>query len=227
MEVRFVRTFTSVCRLIHPRASRHARARTHTRTLLFLKCLFIKILLTILSGIHLYIRFYLRKQGTVVQAATKLVSSPPHVYIYTSVKALRGRLLYSTTNIDSQSLYGVCYILCKCYQPITEFAFLCLRFSGWPWPCHVIYPPTLCSVPSVNCKLSTSLPQNVVGRAKNVIVFIGDGMGMSTITAARIYKGQLTGKSGEENFLSFEHFPIVGLSKTYNVNKQVSSLTRV
>jgi alkaline phosphatase len=79
----------------------------------------------------------------------------------------------------------------------------------------------------VNYKLSTSLFQNVVARAKNVIVFIGDGMGMSTITAARIYKGQRTGKSGEENQLSFEHFPNVGLSKTYNVDKQVSSLTKV
>ena len=49
-------------------------------------------------------------------------------------------------------------------------------------------------------------------------------MGMSTITAARIYKGQLTGKSGEENQLSFEHFPTVGLSKTYNVDKQVTYL---
>jgi alkaline phosphatase len=66
-----------------------------------------------------------------------------------------------------------------------------------------------------------------VGHTKNVIVFIGDGMGMSTITAARIYKGQLAGKSGEENQLSFEHFPTVGLSKTYNVDKQVSSFIGV
>jgi alkaline phosphatase len=64
-----------------------------------------------------------------------------------------------------------------------------------------------------------------VGHAKNVIIFIGDGMGMSTITAARIYKGQLAGNSGEENELAFEHFPTVGLSKTYNVDKQVFSFT--
>lgn len=63
--------------------------------------------------------------------------------------------------------------------------------------------------------------ENVVGHAKNVIIFIGDGMGMSTVTAARIYKGQLAGNSGEENELAFEHFPTVGLSKTYNVDKQV------
>ncbi|PSN51496.1 Alkaline phosphatase 4 [Blattella germanica] len=56
--------------------------------------------------------------------------------------------------------------------------------------------------------------------AKNVIVFIGDGMGMSTITSARIYKGQKNGVASTS--LSFEKFPVTGLSKTYSVNKQVT-----
>ncbi|PKP66971.1 MAG: alkaline phosphatase, partial [Alphaproteobacteria bacterium HGW-Alphaproteobacteria-9] len=43
-------------------------------------------------------------------------------------------------------------------------------------------------------------------RAKNVILFIGDGMGISTITAARIYEAQKRGETGEENQLSFEKF---------------------
>ena len=38
-------------------------------------------------------------------------------------------------------------------------------------------------------------------RAKNVILFIGDGMGISTITAARIYAGQKLGQTGEEYVL--------------------------
>ena len=58
-------------------------------------------------------------------------------------------------------------------------------------------------------------------RAKNVILFIGDGMGVSTVTAARILEGQLRGNSGEENLLSFERLPYVALSKTYNTNQQV------
>lgn len=58
-------------------------------------------------------------------------------------------------------------------------------------------------------------------RAKNVILFIGDGMGISTITAARIYAGQKRGQSGEENVLSFETFDNVALVKTYNTNAQV------
>ena len=58
-------------------------------------------------------------------------------------------------------------------------------------------------------------------RAKNVILFIGDGMGVSTVTAMRIYDGQSRGATGEENVLSFERFPNVGLVKTYNTNQQV------
>ena len=57
-------------------------------------------------------------------------------------------------------------------------------------------------------------------KAKNVILFIGDGMGVSTLTAARIFEGQLRGESGEENRLSFEQFPYSALSKTYQVNQQ-------
>jgi alkaline phosphatase len=58
-------------------------------------------------------------------------------------------------------------------------------------------------------------------KAKNVILFIGDGMGISTITAARIYDGQSRGEMGEENSLAFEVFPNVALIKTYNTNQQV------
>ena len=60
------------------------------------------------------------------------------------------------------------------------------------------------------------------GKAKNVILFIGDGMGVTTLTASRILEGQLRGESGEENRLSFEEFPFTALSKTYSTNQQVS-----
>ena len=58
--------------------------------------------------------------------------------------------------------------------------------------------------------------------AKNVILFVGDGMGVSTVTAARILEGQMRGQTGEENLLSFERFPFTAFSKTYSVNQQVS-----
>lgn len=59
-------------------------------------------------------------------------------------------------------------------------------------------------------------------RAKNVILFLGDGMGISTVTATRIFDGQSRGERGEENFLSFERFPHTALVKTYNANQQVA-----
>ena len=58
------------------------------------------------------------------------------------------------------------------------------------------------------------------GKAKNVILFVGDGMGISTVTAARILAGQLQGKMGEEHQLSFETLPFSGFAKTYNVDAQ-------
>jgi alkaline phosphatase len=58
------------------------------------------------------------------------------------------------------------------------------------------------------------------GKAKNIILFVGDGMGVSTLTASRIFEGQLAGKPGEEGLLSFERFPATALVKTYNVDAQ-------
>jgi alkaline phosphatase len=64
---------------------------------------------------------------------------------------------------------------------------------------------------------------NLVGaaaRARNVIVFLGDGMSIPTITAARILDGQRKGGSGEGNRLAFEHFPATALSRTYETDYQ-------
>ncbi len=56
--------------------------------------------------------------------------------------------------------------------------------------------------------------------AKNIILFVGDGMGVSTVTAARILDGQNRGVDGEGNLLSFERFPFIALSKTYSADQQ-------
>ncbi|WP_235902620.1 alkaline phosphatase [Sandarakinorhabdus oryzae] len=63
-------------------------------------------------------------------------------------------------------------------------------------------------------------------RAKNVILLIGDGMGVTTITAARIFDGQhpIDGRapaSGEENNLAWDRMTNTALVKTYNSNAQV------
>ncbi|KAG8201790.1 hypothetical protein JTE90_027274 [Oedothorax gibbosus] len=57
--------------------------------------------------------------------------------------------------------------------------------------------------------------------AKNLILFIGDGMGMTTVTTARILRGQKRGQTGEENELAFDKFEYVALAKTYNTDSQV------
>ena len=58
--------------------------------------------------------------------------------------------------------------------------------------------------------------------AKNVILFIGDGMGVSTITASRIYAGQSAGVDGESFRLAMDTLPWSALSKTYSHDYQVS-----
>lgn len=59
-------------------------------------------------------------------------------------------------------------------------------------------------------------------RARNVILFVGDGMGVTTVTAARILEGQRRGGSGEEHSLAFERLPFLALSKTYSANQQTA-----
>ena len=69
-------------------------------------------------------------------------------------------------------------------------------------------------------KIEQKLEVNNKFKAKNVILFVGDGMGVSTLTAARILKGQNAGELGEEGYLTFEEFPHSALVKTYNVDAQ-------
>uniref|UniRef100_A0A1B0DA98 Alkaline phosphatase n=1 Tax=Phlebotomus papatasi TaxID=29031 RepID=A0A1B0DA98_PHLPP len=63
-------------------------------------------------------------------------------------------------------------------------------------------------------KKALTVPINTK-RAKNVILFIGDGMGPVSVTAGRIFK------HGEGGKLSWEDFPHMGLLKTYTMDKQV------
>lgn len=58
------------------------------------------------------------------------------------------------------------------------------------------------------------------GRAKNLILFVGDGMSLPTVAAARVLEGQRQGRSGEEQKLAWEEFPATALSRTYNTNSQ-------
>ncbi|ELK32601.1 Intestinal-type alkaline phosphatase 1 [Myotis davidii] len=63
--------------------------------------------------------------------------------------------------------------------------------------------------------------QPIQTAAKNLILFLGDGMGVPTVSAARILKAQKNGKLGPETPLAMDKFPFVALAKTYNVDRQV------
>ncbi|TMW52469.1 hypothetical protein DOY81_002429 [Sarcophaga bullata] len=52
-------------------------------------------------------------------------------------------------------------------------------------------------------------------KAKNIILFLGDGMSLATLAATRVYLG------GEAESLSFEDFSDTGLAKTYAIDRLV------
>ena len=98
-------------------------------------------------------------------------------------------------------------------------------------PCNFLRAACLsCAAIVVGCAAPTdSPPASSPGQpstletiARDVILFIGDGMGVSTVTAARIFDGQFLGLRGEEHSLIFETFPYIALVKTYNTNQQVA-----
>ena len=65
--------------------------------------------------------------------------------------------------------------------------------------------------------------QRNTNQAKNVILIVGDGMGFSTVTAARIFEGQQRGVDGESNVLAWEAFPHLAASKTYSSDAQITN----
>ncbi len=62
----------------------------------------------------------------------------------------------------------------------------------------------------------------IVGKARNIILFIGDGMGVSTLTAARIHQGQRQGLDGESFVPAMDLLSSTALVKTYSHDGQVS-----
>lgn len=62
----------------------------------------------------------------------------------------------------------------------------------------------------------------IAGKARNIILFIGDGMGVSTLTAARIHQGQRMGLDGESFVTAMDRLSSTALVKTYSHDGQVS-----
>ena len=59
-------------------------------------------------------------------------------------------------------------------------------------------------------------------RARNIIIFIGDGMGVSTLTAARILAGENAGVDGESFVTAMDRLDHTALVRTYSHDGQVS-----
>jgi alkaline phosphatase len=78
------------------------------------------------------------------------------------------------------------------------------------------------SYDSAAAAVQARIDERGVKPAKNVILFVGDGMSIPTVTAARIYAGQKRGLDGESYSLTMDTLPHVALSKTYSNDFQVS-----
>lgn len=77
---------------------------------------------------------------------------------------------------------------------------------------------------AIEAKLRRTEP---TGKARNIVMFLGDGMSVPTLTAARTLLGQRQGADGEEAQLEFEKFPTTGLSKVINkVSAEVRTYAR-
>lgn len=119
-----------------------------------------------------------------------------------------------------------CY---RCKTPVSQLGLLIASATlAASIQAQTFYPAPASETPEMwytsgQAELQRALARELnTNRAKNVILFVGDGMGVTTVTAARIFEGQAAGTAGEENFLSFEQFPAVALSKTYNTNQQTA-----
>ena len=67
--------------------------------------------------------------------------------------------------------------------------------------------------------LMSSAPTASFG--KNVILFVGDGMGLTTTSAARIHEAQRQKQDWQDNTLSFEELPSVALVRPHTVDAQI------
>ena len=61
---------------------------------------------------------------------------------------------------------------------------------------------------TLGCQMTQAGP-----RDSDLTQCVPSGMGVSTVTAARILKGQMDGKPGPETLLAMDQFPYMALSK--------------
>ncbi|VDO15581.1 unnamed protein product, partial [Rodentolepis nana] len=71
-----------------------------------------------------------------------------------------------------------------------------------------------------DCKMFSSLRNS--SHAKNVIMLLGDGMGMPTISASRFYIAEMQGRNGSAVFHPFEEWDFNTMARTYDLETSVT-----
>nr|CUU99627.1 alkaline phosphatase [Hymenolepis microstoma] len=71
-----------------------------------------------------------------------------------------------------------------------------------------------------DCKMFSSLRS--APHAKNVIMLLGDGMGMPTISASRFYIAEMEGRNGSAVFHPFEEWEFNTMARTYDLETSVT-----
>ena len=64
-----------------------------------------------------------------------------------------------------------------------------------------------------NLKLDIQRKLPRIQKADNLILFIGDGMGPSTVTTARWHQSQEDGTKGYNTHLAWDRWPVTGMAK--------------
>ncbi|KAI4588170.1 hypothetical protein MJG53_002578 [Ovis ammon polii x Ovis aries] len=104
----------------------------------------------------------------------------------------------------------------KKLQPIQTAAKNVILFLGDGECTRLVHPLSSHNPGALGCQLTQAGP-----RDSDLTQGVPSGMGVSTVTAARILKGQMAGKPGPETPLAMDQFPYLALSKTYNVDRNV------
>ncbi|KAB0401329.1 hypothetical protein E2I00_017253, partial [Balaenoptera physalus] len=99
----------------------------------------------------------------------------------------------------------------KKLQPIQTAAKNLILFLG-----DGLSVPPPCSPETLGCRQTQGGPGD-----SGLTQGVPTGMGVPTVTATRILKGQMNGRPGAETPLAMDQFPYLALSKTYNVDRQV------
>lgn len=118
------------------------------------------------------------------------------------IDILRSKLFLSVIIVSAVIITLLCIGLVVLYDQTDDIA-----FSADEWKRNLSTEQAIWYESGLN-ELKQALRMQInKKRARNIILFVGDGMGPNTVTASRIYK------YGEDGHLSWERFPHMGLLK--------------